>query len=251
MRQNYSSYTREDFQVWETLFIRQMEALKGRVCKNYLEGMKLLDFRYNHIPDFRKVNPILRKATGWELEVVPGIVPSKDFFEMLAEKRFPATTWLRKMSQLDYIEEPDMFHDVFGHVPLLANMEFSNFLKGISDIALRHIDDEFAVEMMSRVYWWTVEFGLIREDHEMKIYGAGLMSSIGEAKHSLSGKPAKNAFEIPMLLQSGYVIDSFQPKYFVIASFEQLYHSLPELSVQLDNRIEVADLTWDKSKLTE
>ena len=243
MQQIYTDYTKEDFEVWETLFNRQMETLAGRVCKNYLKGMKLLDFRGDRIPDFRKVNPILSNATGWELQVVPGIVPSKDFFEMLAEKKFPATTWLRKMSQLDYIEEPDMFHDVFGHVSLLSNIEFSNFLKGISDIALRHIDDEFVVEMMSRVYWWTVEFGLIREDNELKIYGAGLISSIGEAKHSLSAKPAKHAFEIPKLLKSGYEIDTFQPKYFVIKSFEQLYHSLLELNRQVNREMEVSRST--------
>lgn len=240
MQQIYSDYTREDFQVWETLFSRQVKALKGRVCKNYLEGMQRLNFRGDHIPDFRKVNPILREATGWELQVVPGIVPSKDFFEMLAERKFPATTWLRKMSQLDYIEEPDMFHDVFGHVPLLTNIDFCNFLKGISYIALQYIEDEFVVEMMSRVYWWTVEFGLIRENDELKIYGAGLMSSIGEAKHALSKTPAKHAFEIPNLLKSGYVIDTFQPKYFVIESFEQLYRSLPELMGEVENKLEVS-----------
>ncbi len=164
MKQDYSKYTEEDLLVWKTLFERQMKLLPGLASPFYLDGIEATGFQANKIPKFEEVNEKLEKITGWNLVVVPGLIGNKEFFELLENKKFPATTWFRKHSQLDYLEEPDMFHDVFGHVPLLTNENFCGFLKGLSKIALKNIENELVVELVSRIYWYTVEFGLIRQE---------------------------------------------------------------------------------------
>lgn len=226
MKQIYGNYTEEDQKVWQILFDRQIENLPTTATGEYLAGLERIHFSREMIPNFEKTNTLLRDITGWELQAVPGIVPDKVFFELLAEKKFPATTWLRKMSQLDYLEEPDMFHDVFGHVPLLTNKPYVNFLQALSKIALEHIDDEWAIHLLSRVYWFTVEFGLIRENGNVRIYGAGILSSVGETKYSLSKEPEHLEYDVEKILRSSYRKDVFQTKYFVIQSYEQLYNSI-------------------------
>ncbi len=237
MRQVYDNYTEEDFEVWKILFDRQIDQFPTHASNAYLEGLKVADFETGIIPDFRKTNQILKDTTGWQLAVVPGIVPDYTFFELMANKRFPATTWLRKKKELDYLEEPDMFHDVFAHVPLLTNQPFVDFLEELSKIGLEYVGNNDAIALLSRVYWFTVEFGLIREAEGLRIYGAGILSSNGETRFSLSDAPPKYEFSVNHTLETPYRKDEFQQEYFVIESYEQLYESIPEIKEALANKI--------------
>lgn len=227
--QIYSDYTPEDFRVWKILFDRQMNILSDTVSKSYLDALKIVDFQNSRIPEFTEVNATLRDLTGWSLHVVPNISPQKEFFQFLSEKKFTATCWLRTFDQLDYIEEPDMFHDVFAHIPLLSNVAYCNFFKGISDIAIEYIDDPKAIELLGRIYWFTIEFGLIRENGKLKIYGAGIISSNGETKHCLSDESEKINFDVKQIMSTDFRTDILQDKYFVIDSFDQLYNALPQI----------------------
>lgn len=232
-QQIYSNYTKQDFEVWKTLFNRQLTLLKPIVSKEYLQALQVVNFTQDKIPDFKEVNIALKKSTGWALHVVPNISEQKEFFNFLSEKKFTSTCWLRTMEQLDYLEEPDMFHDVFGHVPLLINHSYVNFFKGISDIALKYIDDAKAIELLGRLYWFTIEFGLIKEDGELKIYGAGIISSKGETENCLSTNVKQLAFDIKTIFSTSYKTDVFQQTYFIIDSFEQLYNSLKDVELML------------------
>ncbi len=227
--QIYSDYTPEDFRVWKILFDRQMNILSDTVSKSYLDALKIVDFQNSRIPEFTEVNATLRDLTGWSLHVVPNISPQKEFFQFLSEKKFTATCWLRTFDQLDYIEEPDMFHDVFAHIPLLSNVAYCNFFKGISDIAIEYIDDPKAIELLGRIYWFTIEFGLIQENGKLKIYGAGIISSNGETKHCLSDESEKINFDVKQIMSTDFRTDILQDKYFVIDSFDQLYNALPQI----------------------
>ncbi len=241
MKQSYNKYTQTDQQIWQILFNRQMEKLPRLASKAYLEGIQKAGFVADHIPDFEgETNFRLRKLTGWEVVVVSGLIPVKDFFELLANKKFPASTWLRTMEHLDYLEEPDMFHDTFGHVPLLTNQHFCNFLANFSKISLQYIDDEYAITLLQRLYWFTVEFGLIREDNQTKIYGGGILSSSGETEYSLFSEiPQRVPYNVAEILETVVKIDEFQKKYFVIDSYKQLFHSLDNLEMELEKRLEM------------
>lgn len=242
MKQIYSNYTAEDRKVWQILFERQMKNLRGIASAAYLEAIDIIEFTKGRIPKFSEVNKILGDITGWSLHVVPCISPQKKFFQLLSKRKFTATSWLRKMSQLDYLEEPDMFHDVFGHVPLLTNQAYCDFFHGISEIALKHIDNLQAVEMLGRVYWFTIEFGLIREDDELKIYGAGILSSPGETKYCLSTEPKRFNYNVRQILTTPYYTDKIQDKYFIIDSYEQLYDSLGEIEEVLEEELELVNV---------
>jgi phenylalanine-4-hydroxylase len=233
MTQTYN-YTPAEQTVWRALFERQMALLPGRASQAYLDGILATGFPNSRIPDFaRDLNPRLLPVTGWRVVAVPGLIGNREFFELMADRQFPATTWVRRADQLDYIQEPDMFHDTFGHVPVLTNQPFCDFLGALSRIALTHIGSEEAIEMISRLYWYTVEFGLIREVDEsgnqaLRIYGGGILSSPGETVYALeSPVPVRRPYDVPTLLQTPYVIDRFQEQYFVIDSYEQLYESVP------------------------
>jgi len=238
MEQVYDNYTEEDFQVWKVLYDRQIDILPTAATQAYLDGLVDIKFLPEKIPAFEETNQVLRRLTGWELAVVPGIVPDYTFFELMSNKRFPATTWLRKMKELDYLEEPDMFHDVFAHVPLLTNEAFVNFLQELSKIGLSYCGDDYAIDILSRVYWFTVEFGLIRESGQLRIYGAGILSSAGETKYSLSDEPKHHEFDVVKIANTPYRKDVFQTEYFIIESYEQLYDSLPEIKHVLAEMVE-------------
>ncbi|MPR32638.1 phenylalanine 4-monooxygenase [Salmonirosea aquatica] len=236
MNQPYNKYTPADHAMWKKLFERQMEQLPHIASEAYLSGIEKVGFVADHIPNFAlDTNPRLRKLTGWEVYVVPGLIPHREFYQHLADRQFPASTWLRKPEQLDYLEEPDMFHDTFGHVPLLSNQAFCDFMANLSKVALRFIDDEDALQRLSRLYWYTVEFGLIREKGELKIYGGGIISSPGESAYCLQQEVPKLDFDVAKLLQTPYHIDRFQDHYFVIDSYEQLFDSVPEIEGFLEN----------------
>ncbi|HKC66685.1 MAG TPA: phenylalanine 4-monooxygenase [Bacteroidia bacterium] len=237
--QIYSNYTQQDFLVWKTLFNRQMKILNPIVSAEYLTALEVVKFTADKIPDFAEVNALLMPITGWGLQVVPNISPQKEFFEFLSQQKFTATCWLRSMEQLDYLEEPDMFHDVFAHVPLLSNKAYVNFFKGISDIALKHIDNLRAIELLGKIYWFTIEFGLIKENNQLKIYGAGIISSKGETECCLSSKVVHQPFNVQTIFNTDFRTDILQEKYFVIDSFEQLYNSLPEIEILLKQNLEL------------
>ncbi len=229
LKQVYSDYTAQDLAVWKILFDRQMKTLKPIVSQEYLKAIEQVKFTNDKIPDFKEVNAILQSITGWSLEVVPNISPQKEFFEFLSQKKFTSTCWLRSMEQLDYLEEPDMFHDVFAHVPLLCNENYVNFFKGISDIALKHINNPEIVELLGRIYWFTIEFGLIKENGQLKIYGAGIISSKGETEFCLSPAAKRSHFDVSTIFNTSFRTDQIQEEYFVIESFEELYNSLGEI----------------------
>lgn len=239
MKQEYEKYTDEDFQVWKLLYERQMPQLPGAAVPEYIEGIHRVKFVADRIPRFDETNALLRSYTGWELVVVPGLIPDKEFFELLSNKKFPASTWLRKLSELDYLEEPDMFHDVFGHVPLLTNQHLVDYLQMLSRIALQYIKDPWAIELLSRIYWFTVEFGLIRESGKLLIYGAGILSSKGETWYSLNDpKPERHPFDVEKILNTPYRKDEFQKEYFVLESFSQLPEAIPELEALLPEMLQ-------------
>jgi len=239
MNQSYSSYTAEDHRMWRMLFERQTQKLPQLASKDYLEGIDKAGFVADHIPDFEKeLTPRLQALTGWSVVGVPGLVSIKEFFELMADRQFPASTWLRRPDQLDYLEEPDMFHDTFGHVPLLTNQAFCDFLAEFSKISLRYIEDETAVKLMQRLYWYTVEFGLIKEDGHLKIYGGGILSSSGESDYSLhSDIPERVPYNIEEIIATEVKIDEYQKKYFVIDSYEKLYQSLPQFEKVLEHQL--------------
>ncbi len=235
--QIYDHYTSEDFHVWKTLYERQTELLKDHASQAYLSALDVIGFRSERIPEFSEIEKALMPLTGWKLVTVPNISEQKEFFSYLSEKRFTATCWLRKMDELDYLEEPDMFHDVFGHVPLLSNKAYTDFFEAISHIALRYIDNPVAIELLGRIYWFTIEFGLIRENGILKIYGAGIISSFGEIKNCLDDKTIKYDFNVAQMLETDFRTDLMQDKYFVIDSYKQLYLSIPEIEQELKKRI--------------
>jgi phenylalanine-4-hydroxylase len=250
LKQDYASYTEEDFQVWKILFERQAVNFPGRAAQSFLNGLEKVNFIPNAVPNFDYTNKILQGETGWSLEVVPGLIPDKDFFELLSIRRFPATTWLRKMSELDYLEEPDMFHDVFAHVPLLSNQYFVDFLQELSKIALKHINNPFAIEMIGRIYWFTVEFGLIREKEGLRIYGAGILSSSGETIFCLEDQAVRHPYDVRAIMEHHYYKHAFQDRYYVIDSYEQLFSSVGEIDLWVDVAVrKYPSVTQDVSKL--
>jgi phenylalanine-4-hydroxylase len=221
--QDWSRYTPADHAVWGTLFDRQIRTLDGKVCKDYLAGLGRLGVDAAGVPDFSKVNPKLRRATGWEVVAVPGLIPSRPFFQMLANRQFPAGTFIRTREQLDYLEEPDIFHDVFGHVPLLATPAYADYMAEYGRIGLEAIERK-GVKFLARLNWYTIEFGLIRTPAGIQIYGAGICSSFGEARY-VTEDPSAHwlSFDLERVLRTGYYIDDFQASYFVIESFEDLF----------------------------
>lgn len=238
MQQQYDQYMPEHHHVWELLFQEQIEVLQSRATAPYLKGLEVAGFEPTCIPRFTAVNKVLKRLTGWQVYAVPGIIDNKPFFELLAQRQFPATTWMRTMAQLKYIEEPDMFHDVFGHVPLLSEPHFAEFLNGLSQIALRHIENPTAIELMARIYWYTVEFGLIQENNAIRIYGAGILSSPGESVYSLSDKATHHPFNLIGIMETPYIKNTYQAQYFIAQSYEELYNSLPTLSALMDQIVQ-------------
>lgn len=238
--QIYENYTTEDFLVWETLMNRQMSILQDTVSRSFLEAIDVIGFKPNEIPDFKKVNKVLADTTGWEILTVPGLCPPNDFFQFLGTKKFTSTCWLRNLNQLDYIEEPDMFHDVFGHQPLLTNKEYCHFFQKLGALAVQHAGNEAVIQQIERLYWFTIEFGLIQEEGKLKIYGAGIISSKGETLHALGNESVKTPFDLQRVLNHQFRNDVIQNEYFVIDSFDQLVAALPEFENSIAERAEAA-----------
>jgi len=216
-------YSAEDHATWATLYRRQCALLPGRVCDEFLEGLAALDVDADRVPDFERLNEKLFAATGWCLVAVPGLIPDEVFFEHLANRRFPVTWWIREPHQLDYLQEPDVFHDLFGHVPLLMNPVFADYLQAYGQGGMK-AKALGALPMLARLYWYTVEFGLIATPKGLRIYGAGIVSSKGESMYCLeSTSPNRVGFDLERIMRTRYRIDTFQKSYFVIDSFAQLF----------------------------
>jgi phenylalanine-4-hydroxylase len=223
--QNWDAYTAEEHAVWDTLFARQAAMLPGRAAPEFLAGLDMLHLSRPGIPNFEELSEKLGRATGWHVVAVPGLVPDDVFFEHLANRRFVAGQFIRRADQLDYLQEPDVFHDVFGHVPMLAHPVFADYMQAYGQGGLRA--QKFnAIHKLARLYWYTVEFGLIRNGDGLNIYGAGIVSSHGESIFALDDpSPNRIAFDMERVMRTDYRIDDYQQTYFVIDSFEQLLHA--------------------------
>jgi len=227
MKQDMRAYTAQDLKVWKTLFERQATNLTGKVCEAYTVALREMDTVLNarKIPDFREIDEWFRNATEWKLEVVPGLIPVNDFFRLLAEKRFCSSTWLRRMDQLDYLEEPDMFHDTFGHIPLLSNPVFSDFMQCFGDLGCRMANDPRKLAELQRLYWFTIEFGMLAGDFP-SVYGAGIISSFGETNRAFSTTADYLPFHLGEVLEKEFRTDVVQESYICINSFDTLFGSL-------------------------
>lgn len=221
--QNWQNYTDEEHETWSILYNRQMKVLEPRVCVEYLKGIELLGFSANQIPKFSEVNERLREITGWEVVATNGLVKSKAFFDMLKDRKFPSGFFIRSRDQLDYLEEPDIMHDLFGHIPLLTNEAYAEYMYEYGKGGARALEYK-TTKNLARLNWWTIEFGLIRRDGDLKIYGAGLASSLGEAQYVLDDPSAHHIqFDLERCMRTRVYINDLQPCYFVIDSFEQLF----------------------------
>lgn len=222
--QQWERYTAAEHDLFARLVARQMALLPGRACEAFLQALPQLQAT-DRIPRFADINARLQAATGWEIVAVPGLIPEDAFFRLLAARRFPVTVWLRKPEEFDYIVEPDLFHDLFGHVPLLFDPVFADYMQAFGLGGLK-AEGQDALQYLARLYWYTVEFGLIRSPQGLRIYGAGILSSGGEAEHSLRSAQARRVpFDLPRLLRSRYRIDDYQATYFIIDNFQQLFEA--------------------------
>ena len=229
LTQDYTLYTNVDQQTWQTLYQRQVKAVQQYAYANFWDALRRLDFKGGSIPRFADLNKRLAVLTGWGIYAVPGLIDNAYFFQQMYNKQFGATTWLRKPEQLDYLEEPDMFHDVFGHVPLLADINVCNYLSALASLAYRCNYEEDIVEAIARLYWYTIEFGLVREKGALKIFGAGILSSIGETKYCISGKVKLVPFDVEAIIAMPYLKDDYQAQYFVLNNLAELQNSVSTL----------------------
>ncbi|WP_299324346.1 phenylalanine 4-monooxygenase [Parasphingopyxis sp.] len=220
--QQWEDYTAEEHETWDILFERQLKQLPGRASQAFLDGIDVLNLSKPGIPDFEELSERLMNATGWQVIAVPGLVPDDVFFDHLANRRFVAGNFIRERDQLDYLQEPDVFHDVFGHVPMLANPVFGDYMEAYGRGGLRALEYD-SLDHLARLYWYTVEFGLIDEPEGLRIYGSGIVSSHGESLFALDDpSPNRIGFDMKRVMQTNYRIDDFQQVYFVIQSFEEL-----------------------------
>ena len=220
--QGWDNYSAQEHGVWKTLFERQSKLLPGRACDEFVRGMRDLPIGPEQIPDFRRLSDVLMQRTGWQVVAVPGLVPDDVFFEHLANRRFPAGHFIRKPHELDYLEEPDVFHDVFGHVPMLMNPVIADYIQayGVGGLRAQRLGK---LKNLARVYWYTVEFGLLLQEEGPRIYGAGIASSYTETVFSLdSASPNRIRFDLERVMRTNYRIDDFQESYFVIGDLDEL-----------------------------
>jgi phenylalanine-4-hydroxylase len=225
IEQNWRGYSEDEHAIRRLLFERQQNLLQGRACREYLDGLQGLGVAAGGIPDFRRLSDILDRATGWRIAAVPGLVPDDVFFALLARRRFPSTCFIRRRDQLDYLQEPDVFHDIYGHVPMLMNPVFADYMQaygegGLKALRLGHLDH------LARLYWYTVEFGLIATPEGLRIYGSGILSSAGESVYCLDDpRPNRLHFDLRRVMSTRYHIDRFQETYFVINDFAELFRA--------------------------
>jgi phenylalanine-4-hydroxylase len=220
--QGWENYTADEHAVWKTLFERQIGLLPGRACQEFVQGMRDLPIGAEEIPDFRRLSDVLMRRTGWQVVAVPGLVPDEVFFDHLANRRFPAGQFVRRRNELDYLEEPDVFHDVFGHVPMLLNPVIADYIQAYGSGGLR-AQRLGVLPNLARVYWYTVEFGLVMQAGGLRIYGSGIVSSYTESVFALDDpSPNRVRFDLERVMRTRYRIDDFQETYFVLGNLEEL-----------------------------
>jgi phenylalanine-4-hydroxylase len=255
--QDWAAYTPEEHATWDLLFERQAKLLPGRASEAYLRGLDVLKLSRPGIPDFDELSERLTKLTGWQVVAVPGLVPDEVFYEHLANRRFVAGNFIRRPDQLDYLQEPDVFHDVFGHVPMLADPVFADYVVAWGQGGLRAMRYG-AIHRLARLYWYTVEFGLVEEAGDLRIYGSGIVSSKGESIFALDDpSPNRLRFDLRRVMRTEYRIDDYQQNYFVIPSFEELLRVTVEtdfapLYAELDTLpdIAIADILPEDAVIT-
>jgi phenylalanine-4-hydroxylase len=226
--QDWGHYTAQDHATWDTLFARQTAMLPGRASAAFLRGVDVLKLSKPGIPDFTELSERLAAATGWRVAAVPGLIPDDVFFDCLADRIFVAGNFIRRPDQLDYLQEPDVFHDVFGHVPMLADPMFADYMVAYGKGGQR-AGSLGALKKLARLYWYTVEFGLVREGGALRIYGSGIVSSHGESIFALDDpSPNRIGFDLKRVMRTDYRIDDYQQTYFVISSFEDLLRTTVE-----------------------
>lgn len=218
-----ATYSDEEHAIWAELYARQSAAIQGRACPEFLHGLELLGLPKDRIPQLDEVSVVLKRETGWEVAPVPALIPFSQFFELLANRRFPAATFIRSREELDYLQEPDIFHEIFGHTPMLTHPYFAEFTQTYGRLGLAASKEDRV--FLARMYWFTVEFGLIQPVGEpMRIYGGGILSSIGETEYAFAGEePRRQRFRIQDVLRTPYRIDIMQPLYYVLEDLRELY----------------------------
>ncbi|MGA2024290.1 MAG: phenylalanine 4-monooxygenase [Steroidobacteraceae bacterium] len=222
--QDWSRYRDDEHALWSLLYGRQIKLIEAYAAPEVLSGVQALGATAGGIPRFEDANQVLAAMTGWRIVAVPGLIPDQDFFDHLARRRFPVTVWLRRPEEIDYLVEPDVFHDFFGHVPLLTNPVFARFMQAYGEAGAKALTRPGGLRMLARLYWYMVEFGLIRTQRGLRVYGAGILSSKGEIIYSLeSAQPRRWRFDLLRVMRTDYRIDAFQQTYFVLESFEQLF----------------------------
>ena len=227
IRQDYTAYTQEHHAVWAELVERVFPELERHAAREYLEGFEIIGLQRDCLPHLGSISARLEPRTGWNSTPVSGFLPAPAFFEMLATRRFPTTTWLRSRDSLEYTPEPDIFHDVFGHVPMHAHAVFAGFLERYGRVcAATH--DEMILEKLGRIFWYTVEFGVIRQRGEIKAYGSGIISSQGECRNVMSGGCAIRDFTLDEVLQTPVKVDELHKLLFAVESFDQIYDAMDE-----------------------
>lgn len=217
----YIHYAESEHQVWHTLISRQLKVIEGRVCEEYFDGLARLDLPLERIPQLGEINQVLGTSTGWSVERVPALIPFQTFFELLASKRFPVATFIRTPEELDYLQEPDIFHEIFGHCPLLTNPWFAEFTHTYGKLGLAASKEQRV--FLARLYWMTIEFGLVDTPAGLRIYGGGILSSPKETVYALSAEPERQAFTALEAMRTPYRIDILQPLYFVLPELKRLF----------------------------
>jgi phenylalanine-4-hydroxylase len=233
IQQDWQAYTEEEHAVWAELVRRRMPQLAEYACDEYLDGFQQIGLREDSIPNLAEVNKRLGPRTGWNATPVSGFLPPDAFFEMLAARQFPTTTWLRKRESLEYTPEPDIFHDVFGHVPMHAHPVFADFLQQYGRVCATLMNDKEKLEKMGRLFWFTVEFGVIRQKGTIKLYGSGLISSHGESTHVIQGVPEIRDFNLDQVLHQEFLVSEMQKVLYAVDSFEQIYEAAKEAEHRL------------------
>ena len=225
IQQDYQAYTAEQHAIWAELVGRVLPELEQHAAREYLEGFEIIGLRRDRLPDLAAVSARLKPRTGWSSTPVSGFLPAPAFFEMLATRRFPTTTWLRSRNSMEYTPEPDIFHDVFGHVPMHAHPVFADFLEHYGRVCSCILDSD-VLEKLGRLFWYTVEFGVIRQGDAIKVYGSGLISSHGECLNVVSGHCAIHDFSLDEVLATPVKVDELHKLLFAVSSFDQIYEAM-------------------------
>lgn len=237
MEQKVNPPTTTDKDVWQLLFTRQIQNLNDKRSAIYLSCIENMHSVLNadQLPDFTQIKDWFQSRTGWAIVEVPGLIPVTEFFRLLANKQFCSSTWVRRLENLDYLEEPDMFHDIFGHVPLLSDPTFSSFMQKFGELGVKHASNKDVEIQLQRLYWFTVEFGVIQEDG-LRSYGADILSSFGETNHVSSGEVTCSPFSLETIISTSFRTDTIQQQYFVLESFQQLFDSINAFENKLNSK---------------